>query len=54
MKLDTIIARERDIANNLIEGFDRQRLQQLLIKWIVEENHSFRVCEQERLRRIVE
>ncbi|KJZ68169.1 hypothetical protein HIM_12437 [Hirsutella minnesotensis 3608] len=51
---DTSVPRERDIANSLVKGFDRKRFQRLLLEWVVEENHSFRVCEQERLRRIFE
>ncbi|KAM3448286.1 hypothetical protein NHJ6243_010119 [Beauveria neobassiana] len=54
MKLDTRLPREQDIANSLVQGFDRKHFQRLLLKWIVEENHSFRVCEQGRLRRIFE
>ncbi|KJZ71512.1 hypothetical protein HIM_09100 [Hirsutella minnesotensis 3608] len=54
MKLNTSDPRERAIANDLVSGFDRKRFQRLLLEWIVEENHSFRVCEQERLRRIFE
>ncbi|KAM0664388.1 hypothetical protein ACQRIU_006970 [Beauveria bassiana] len=38
----------------LVQGFDRKHFQRLLLEWIVEENHSFRVCEQGRLRRIFE
>ncbi|KAM3560917.1 hypothetical protein ARSEF4850_003470 [Beauveria asiatica] len=37
-----------------LAGFDRKHFQRLLLGWIVEENHSFRVCEQGRLRRIFE
>ncbi|KAM0664406.1 hypothetical protein ACQRIU_006988 [Beauveria bassiana] len=54
MKLDTRLPREQDIANSLVQGFDRKHFQRLLLEWIVEENHSFRVCEQGRLRRIFE
>ena len=54
MKLDTRISREQDIANNLVRGFDRKHFQRLLLEWIIEENHSFCVCEQGRLRRIFE
>lgn len=54
MKLDTRLSREQEIANNLVQGFDRKHFQRLLLEWVVEENHSFRVCEQGRLRRIFE
>jgi hypothetical protein len=54
MKLDVTVPRERDIANNLVKGFDRKHFQRLLLEWIIEENHSFSVCEQVRLRRIFE
>jgi hypothetical protein len=54
MKLDTRVPREQDIANSLVQGFDRKHFQRLLLEWIVEENHSFSVCEQGRLRRIFE
>ncbi|OAQ58922.1 restless-like transposase [Purpureocillium lilacinum] len=54
MKLDIAVPRERDIANNLVKGFDRKHFQRLLLEWIIEENQSFSVCEQGRLRRIFE
>ncbi|KID81274.1 restless-like transposase [Metarhizium guizhouense ARSEF 977] len=54
MKLDTRLPREQDIANSLVQGFDRKHFQRLLLEWIIEENHSFSVCEQGRLRRIFE
>ncbi|KJZ68664.1 hypothetical protein HIM_11949 [Hirsutella minnesotensis 3608] len=54
MKLDVTIPREQEIANNLVKGFDRNHFQRLLLEWIVEENHSFSVCEQKRLRHIFE
>ncbi|KAG8410272.1 hypothetical protein J3458_022543 [Metarhizium acridum] len=54
MKLGTRLPREQDIANRLVQGFDRKHFQRLLLEWIIEENHSFSVCEQERLRRIFE
>ncbi|PWI64137.1 hypothetical protein PCL_12103 [Purpureocillium lilacinum] len=54
MKLDVTVPRERDITNNLVKGFDRKHFQRLLLEWIIEENHSFSVCEQGRLRRIFE
>ncbi|OWT42569.1 restless-like transposase [Pochonia chlamydosporia 170] len=54
MKLDTRLPREQDIANKLVQGFDRKYFQRLLLEWIIEENHSFTVCEQGRLRRIFE
>lgn len=54
MKLDTTLLREQDIANSLVKGFDRKHFQRLLLEWIIEENHSFSVCEQGRLRQIFE
>ncbi|KID81255.1 restless-like transposase [Metarhizium guizhouense ARSEF 977] len=54
MKLDTRLPREQDIANSLVQGFDRKYFQRLVLEWIIEENHSFSVCEQGRLRRIFE
>ncbi|EJP69829.1 restless-like transposase [Beauveria bassiana ARSEF 2860] len=54
MKLDTRLPREQDIANHLVQGFDRKHFQRLVLEWIVEENHAFRVCEQGRLRTIFE
>jgi hypothetical protein len=54
MKLDTRLPREQDIANSLVKGFDRKHFQRLLLEWIIEENHSFSVCEQGKLRQIFE
>ena len=54
MKLDTRLPREQEIANSLIKSFDRKHFQRLLLEWIIEENHSFSVCEQGRLRQIFE
>lgn len=54
MNLDTRLPREQDIANSLVKGFDRRHFQRLLLEWIIEENHSFSVCEQGRLRQIFE
>ncbi|KAM3448796.1 hypothetical protein NHJ6243_010067, partial [Beauveria neobassiana] len=39
---------------SIVDGFDRKHFQRLVLEWIVEENHSFRVCEQGRLRTIFE
>ncbi|ODA77193.1 hypothetical protein RJ55_06820 [Drechmeria coniospora] len=54
MKLDVTVPRERDIANSLVKGFDRKHFQRLLLEWIIEENHSFSICGQGRLRQIFE
>ncbi|KAL9561234.1 hypothetical protein ACKAV7_014589 [Fusarium commune] len=54
MKLDTRLPREQEIANSLVKSFDRKHFQRLLLEWIIEENHSFSICEQGRLRQIFE
>lgn len=54
MKLDTRLPREQEIANGLVNSFDRKHFQRLLLEWIIEENCSFSVCKQGRLRRIFE
>jgi hypothetical protein len=54
MKLNTRLPREQDIADSLVKGFDRRHFQPLLLEWIIEDNHSFGVCEQGPLRQIFE
>jgi hypothetical protein len=54
MKLDTGPLREQQIANSLVKSFDRKHFELLLLEWIIEENHSFSICEQGRLRQIFE
>lgn len=53
-KLDTHNAREQEIANAFISGFDRAVFQQLLIAWIADAQVSFRQAENRRLRDIFE
>ena len=52
--IDPTKPREQVIANTLIKSFDRNHFQRLVVDWIVEENHSFRIAESHRLRAIFE
>jgi hypothetical protein len=54
IKLDTRLPRDQDIANSLAKGFGRKHFQRLLLEWVIEENHTFSVCEQGKLRQIFE
>jgi hypothetical protein len=54
LHLDTSDAKEQAIANALIQRFDRDHFQRLLLEWVVDANVSFRQPEHCRLRRIFE
>ncbi|KEY73851.1 hypothetical protein S7711_10131 [Stachybotrys chartarum IBT 7711] len=54
LNLDTSDPKEQAIANALIQRFDRDHFQRLLLEWVVDANISFRQPEHCRLRRIFE
>ncbi|OBS20285.1 hypothetical protein FPOA_20876 [Fusarium poae] len=54
LNLDTSDPKEQAIANALIQRFDRDHFQKLLLEWVVDANISFRQPEHCRLRRIFE
>ncbi|KAM0664433.1 hypothetical protein ACQRIU_007015 [Beauveria bassiana] len=54
LKLDTSNPKEQAIANALIQRFDKNHFQRLLLEWIVDANVSFRQPEHWRLRRVFE
>ncbi|KAG7404489.1 putative AC transposase [Fusarium oxysporum f. sp. rapae] len=54
LNLDTSDPKEQAIANALIQRFDRDHFQRLLLEWVIDANISFRQPEHGRLRRIFE
>ncbi|KAF6513037.1 hypothetical protein HZS61_007977 [Fusarium oxysporum f. sp. conglutinans] len=54
LNLDTSDPKEQAIANALIQRFDREHFQRLLLEWVIDANISFRQPEHGRLRRIFE
>jgi hypothetical protein len=54
LKLDTDNPKEQAIANALIQRFDKDQFQRLLLEWVVDANISFRQPEHWRLRRAFE
>ncbi|PWI64602.1 hypothetical protein PCL_09496 [Purpureocillium lilacinum] len=54
LNLDTSNPKEQAIANALIQRFDRDRFQRLLLEWVVDANISFRQPGHWRLRRVFE
>lgn len=54
LKLDAHDPREQEIANSLVDNFQRTRFQQLLVSWIVDAQISFRQAENERFREMIE
>lgn len=54
LNLDTDNPKEQAIANALIQRFDKDRFQRLLLEWVVDANISFRQPEHWRLRRVFE
>ncbi|EWY79482.1 hypothetical protein FOYG_17350 [Fusarium oxysporum NRRL 32931] len=50
MKLNTRDAREQQIANQIIDRFDRLDFQRLVVSWIINSNSSFRQSEDPYLR----
>jgi hypothetical protein len=54
LNLDTSDPKEQAIANALIQRFDRNHFQRLLLEWVIDANISFRQPEHGRLRRIFE
>jgi hypothetical protein len=54
LNLDASDPKEQAIANALIQRFDKDRFQKLLIEWVVDANVSFRQPEHRRLRYVFE
>jgi hypothetical protein len=54
LQLDIDNPKEQAIANALIQRFDKDRFQRLLLEWVVDANISFRQPEHWRLRRVFE
>ena len=54
LKLDIDNPKEQAIANALIQRFDKDSFQRLLLEWVVDANISFRQPEHWRLRRVFE
>ncbi len=54
LNLDTSNPKEQAIANALIQRFDKNCFQRLLLEWVVDANISFRQPENRRLRRVFE
>lgn len=54
LNLDASDPKEQAIANALIQRFDKDRFQKLLIEWVVDANVSFRQPEHHRLRHVFE
>jgi hypothetical protein len=54
LNLDASDPKEQAIANALIQRFDRDHFQRLLLEWVVDANISFRQPEHRRLRRVFE
>lgn len=52
LKLDPEKPDEQEIINRMVNSFDCQRFQQLLVEWIVTENLPFTIAEQPGLRAI--
>ena len=54
LNLDASDPKEQAIANALIQRFDKDRFQKLLIEWVVDANVSFRQPKHRRLRHVFE
>lgn len=54
LNLDASNPKEQAIANALIQRFDMNHFQRLLLEWVVDANISFRQPEHDRRRRIFE